>query len=180
MNHNNKFLRYFLLITLIFIIPTYCIEDFQINGKSCNLNLRLSDFDDIFGEISIIKPSNSDILKIGQNFTIKWEYRGSIDLVSIALYKGIKFVQMIAIVTINDGEYSWFIANYTESNDYSIGIWDFNDFNNNDFSEYFTITSYSNNNLNYLIYLLIGLFLSIPLISILYYIIKLRKPSRSL
>ncbi|MFX1497627.1 MAG: Ser-Thr-rich GPI-anchored membrane family protein [Promethearchaeota archaeon] len=179
MNHNNKFLGFGLFTILIFMLPTCFLGNFPIVGKSNNLDLRLNDFDDIFGEIFIIRPSSSDILKIGENFTIKWEYKGSIDLVSIALYNGINFFHMIAIVTINDGEYSWFIANYTESNDYSIGIWDYNDFNNNDFSEFFTITSLSNNNLNHLIYLLIGLFLSIPLISVLYYLIKLRKPSLS-
>jgi hypothetical protein len=126
---------------LVSIISTSANSLRQNNPFNEKATARLSDHDDIFGEIQIIRPSDSDILIIGQNFSIKWGYKGSIEYVTIALYKNYRFIDSIVITTINDGEYFWEIDVYEESNDYIIGIWDYNDFNNIDFSDFFTITS---------------------------------------
>ncbi|MFX1503795.1 MAG: Ser-Thr-rich GPI-anchored membrane family protein [Promethearchaeota archaeon] len=139
-------------------------------------NLKSNDKDDIFGDIYVLRPSTTDILIIGTNFTIKWSYKGSIEFVTIALYKDYKFIDTITITTSNDGEYLWHIDNYEESNDYSIGIWDYNDFNNYDFSDSFLITMHPPTNLeNYLLIITIGILIGITILTISLILGKLMK-----
>ena len=66
---------------------------------------------------------------------------GGIEYITIALYRRSEFVDSIAIATKNDGSYDWVVGQYEEGKDYSIGIWDYYDFNVCDFSDYFEITS---------------------------------------
>ncbi|MFW9826274.1 MAG: hypothetical protein ACFFEY_01495 [Candidatus Thorarchaeota archaeon] len=137
-NYYRIFSSFLMLISIISASANSLQQNNPFNEKG---TIKLSDHDDIFGEIQIIRPSNSDILIIGQNFSIKWRYKGSIEYVTIALYKNYRFIDSIVITTTNDGEYLWEIDGYEESNDYIIGIWDYNDFNNIDFSDFFTINS---------------------------------------
>jgi hypothetical protein len=137
-------------------------------------NLKINDKDDIFGDIVVHRPSTKDSLTIGTNFNIKWSYTGSIEFVTIALYKEYKFVDTIVITTTNDGDYLWNIDNYNESNDYSIGIWDYNDFNNYDFSDLFLITSQPPYNFeNYIFIIIIGILIGITILSISIVVVKL-------
>jgi hypothetical protein len=136
----------------------------------------LCDHDDIFGEIYVLNPTDSDVLIIGQNFTIRWSYKGSIEYVTIALYNDFKFTDSIVITTLNDGEYIWIIKEYEESNNYLIGIWDYNDFNNIDFSDRFTIAlQISPNSDDLPIYLMIGSFIGMAILCLTLFFLKLRR-----
>jgi hypothetical protein len=115
----------------------------------CNLKLNrsnhvsqnhFSDFDDIFGDILIQRPDKNDIIVFETNFTIMWSSKGSIEHVTIALYKNERFKELLAFITDNDGEFKWEVGTHQEGLDYSIAIWDYNDFNSQDFSEQFTLS----------------------------------------
>jgi hypothetical protein len=106
---------------------------------SNDFKLYLNDNDDIFGIIEIIKPSSSDIIIIGEKFLIKWNSKGGIEQVSVGLYRNSKFIESIALITLNDGSLEWEVGFYDEASDYSIGIWDYNDYNCGDSSDYFNI-----------------------------------------
>jgi hypothetical protein len=180
MNIKSKYRSYFKIIAFILILLYFSSFDTNILSNTIQIAnpnlLKSSDKDDIFGEIDIISPAKSEVLLIGQNFTIKWSYKGSIEFVTIALYRDHTFVNTIIITTPNDGEYLWFIPNYEESFDYSIGIWDYNDFNNNDFSDYFTISTYSPHKSDSdLIIIIIGISVGIIILSIGFIILKLKR-----
>ena len=110
-----------------------------ISTYSNDFNPYLNDFDDIFGTIEVTKPSSSDIIISGEKFLIKWTSKGGIEQVSIGLYRNSKFIDSIALITLNDGSLEWEVGSYNEASDYSIGIWDYNDYNCGDFSDYFKI-----------------------------------------
>jgi hypothetical protein len=103
--------------------------------------IRLSDFDDIFGDVLVTRPNSYDVLIIGEKFIVKWEILGSFELVTISLYKGNEHVCAIASAVENDGEYEWTVGDLEEGNDYHIRIWDWIDFNGGDDSDYFRIAS---------------------------------------
>ncbi len=103
--------------------------------------IRLSDFDDIFGDVLVTRPNRNDVLIIGEEFIVKWEILGGFELVTISLYKGNEHVYAIASAVENDGEYEWTVGDLEEGNDYHIRIWDWIDFNGGDDSDYFRIAS---------------------------------------
>ncbi|MFX1388766.1 MAG: Ser-Thr-rich GPI-anchored membrane family protein [Promethearchaeota archaeon] len=168
--------KFFLLaFTLIILLTTHFAFTYSSVVNGMNEKIKSSDHDDIFGEIYILKPSKSQTLIIGNNFSIKWCYKGSIEYVSIALYNDYKFVDSIVITTVNDGEYDWKIESYEESNDYLIAIWDYNDFNNIDFSDFFTIAlQNSREGNNILEFVIIGFIIGIPLLGIAFALITLK------
>lgn len=171
----NKFRNYVGLILVLLIFLSSYFYSIPKGTTSDKYNLNPSDYDDIFGDLNVENPSNLDIILIGQNYTIKWSYKGSIELVTIALYKNYQFVDIIVITTCNDGKYIWTVDSYEESDDYIIAIWDFNDFNNQDFSDFFTIALRYPNRLGNDLLLIIIIFIGLSISIISYFIIKKSK-----
>ncbi|MFX0142192.1 MAG: Ser-Thr-rich GPI-anchored membrane family protein [Candidatus Hodarchaeota archaeon] len=132
------------------------------------------DYDDIFGDILVLSPTDGDMLNKGDLFTIKWESSGGIKYVTIALYKSHKYIDTIALASINNGEFEWEVGTYNEGTDYTIGVWDYNDFNVADFSDYFVISSTQVNQFDtaFLLYLTIILLVAVNSIGVAYYLIR--------
>ncbi len=130
---------------VIFIICFFLVMPFIYQIKNVDhskgLRVRTMDYDDIFGNIIITSPTSSDTLRTGKIFTIEWNVGGNIEHVTIALYKKSEFVELIVLTTKNDGEFDWLVGDFEDGDDYMIMIWDYNDFNVNDTSDYFQITS---------------------------------------
>ncbi len=129
-----------LLVPIMFLGANLGILSFLTQNTFSNeIILYINDFDDVFGDITVLEPSSSDIIIIGEKYNIKWDSKGGIEQVSIGLFQRSEFVESISLVTINDGSYEWDVGFYNEASDYSIGIWDYNDFNCGDLSDYFMI-----------------------------------------
>lgn len=127
------------IVCLLFVSNGLVHIVFEASKKQ--MILKPMDYDDVFGDITVISPNSFDVLRTGEKFSIKWNAMGGIEYVTIALYRRSKFVDSIAIVTKNDGAYDWVVGQYDEGKDYSIGIWDYYDFNACDFSDYFEIVN---------------------------------------
>lgn len=149
---------------------------FEYNYDSNEYNIKPMDIDDIFGDLDILRPCISDILKIGDYFTIKWNYKGSIERVTIVLYNNFDFIDSIATSTINDGEYVWLVGQYNDDNDYNIGIWDYHDKNSFDLSDQFRIATDYENSLekNMLKIIIITIIIGLAIASIAVLLIKFR------
>jgi len=145
------------ILGILFLASILIYKDFNPSSKM--LKIKIADEDDIFGEFTVTSPSNRDILRIGEIFTIKWDFMGDVKYVSIALYKSMEFIDSIAVTSKNDGEYIWTVGQYEESIDYSIRIWDFNNYMTGDFSDYFQIASDNESNFDPIIclYIIIGI-----------------------
>lgn len=159
-----------LILGIFFLASILIYKDFNPSSKM--LKIKIADEDDIFGEFTITSPSNHDILRIGENFTIKWDFMGDVKYVSIALYKSMEFLDSIAVTTKNNREYEWEIGQYEESIDYSIRIWDFNNYITGDFSDYFQITSDNENHFDLIISLFIIIGTSLGLAFIFGFFLK--------
>ncbi|UCC19506.1 MAG: hypothetical protein JSV62_15620 [Promethearchaeota archaeon] len=176
---NQIYLFSFIIMSISIVIFSFSSNLYlfqEIDLKNNTHFLNVSDHDDIFGEIHILRPSKSEFLRVGQNFTIKWDSKGSIEFVTIALYKDYQHIETITITTSNNGEYVWFIGNHEDADDYSIGIWDYMDFNNNDFSDSFTISMNLQKKFdNFFIMILIVGLIALTTLFISFTLIKLKK-----
>ena len=170
MNKIRKLNAFALILGVFFIVTN--INYNNINAYSKISKIKIADEDDIFGEFTITSPSNHDILRIGEIFTIKWNFMGDVKYVSIALYKNMELIDSIAVTTKNDGEYKWIVGQYEESIDYSIRIWDFNNYITGDFSYYFHITSDNENHFDLIISLFIIIGTSLGLAFIFGFFLK--------
>ena len=60
-----------MFISVLFVSNCLVHIFFEANKKQ--IKLTTMDYDDIFGDITVISPNNLDVLKIGDIFTIKWK-----------------------------------------------------------------------------------------------------------
>ncbi|KKN38249.1 hypothetical protein LCGC14_0755570, partial [marine sediment metagenome] len=90
--------------------------------------------------ITITSPTSVSTFKSGYNY-IYWASTGSIDYVTIELYKNGYFLETIANSVANDGSYAWYIYDdeYVDGSYYEIKISDYYDSSIYDYSSYFTI-----------------------------------------
>lgn len=115
-------------------------------------------------------------------FYISWDYTGDIDYVTIELYRGTTLVKTIASYTINTGSYEWKIYysdGYSGSN-YRIKISDYYDGSVYDFSDYFEIENHSFLERILPLILVIGILISIFVISIIIVVHHKRKKKREI
>lgn len=168
MRKNRKLIVFMLILEFFFSIHIINSKDFKTNSKMSKI--KILDEDDIFGEFTVISPNSLDVLRMGENFTIKWNFMGDVKYVSIALYKSMEYIDSIAITAKNDGEYKWSVGQYEEGIDYSIRIWDYNNYLTGDFSDYFQITANSGSYFEPIIslFLIIGISVGIVFVIIIF------------
>ncbi len=94
-------------------------------------------------EITVTSPTSSSEWEQNNNYLINWTSLGSIDKVTIQLFKGSNLIADIALTyTDNDGSYEVYCSSsYGSGSDYRIKITDYDDANVYGYSEYFSIIS---------------------------------------
>ncbi|GAH47968.1 unnamed protein product, partial [marine sediment metagenome] len=113
---------------------------------------------------------------------INWDYTGDIDYVTIELYRGTTFVETIAVWASNTGSYEWkiYYSDGYDGSNYRIKISDYYDSSVYDFSNYFTIESHSFLERILPLVLIIGIPISIFVISIIIVVHHIRKKKREI
>ena len=129
-------------------------------------------------EITVTSPATSTTWQEGGTYTITWSSVGSINDVTIELYKGSTQIEEITFIsTENDGSYSFYVSSlgdYEEGDDYRIKITDYDDENVYDFSDYFSLTARS---LPSIPGFVVEIFISIMTLSLIYLVRKVKRSS---
>ena len=113
-------------------------------------------------EINIVSPTSSDEWERYDYHMVTWTSLGSVDRVTIQLFKGADFVDDLTFMyTDNDGSFEAYCSSsYEEGSDYRIKITDYDDVNVYDYSDYFSITTGgigSNGIPSYNLYIIFGI-----------------------
>jgi len=113
---------------------------------------------------------------------ISWDYTGDIDYVTIELYSGNTCVETIAVWTTNTGNYDWeiYYSDGYDGSNYRIKVSDYYDSSIYDFSNYFKIESHSFLERILPLVLIIGIPISISVISIIIVVHHIKKKKREM
>lgn len=90
--------------------------------------------------IKVISPRTGDVFQTGDDLQIRWQTTGTVNYLTVQLFRGSELVFPITVSTTNDEVLTWYIPNaVTSSSNYRIRVVSGENNNVYSFSEIFTI-----------------------------------------